>query len=1119
VTRGPNLRDWLAVHGLEKYAEPLAENAVDIDVLTQITEADLKDLGIPLGDRKRMLVATKTLAAATIEQIVPTVESHAVSNAERRHLTVMFCDLVGSTELSQKLDPEALRELMRAYQQTCGQVIEKYDGHVAQYLGDGLMTYFGWPRAHEDDAERAIRAGLEIVEAVKEVAAPAPLHVRVGIATGPVVVGETGAGDASVPKVAVGETPNVAARIQGLAHADQVLISPDTRRLVGGTFDLTDFGEHTLKGIVEPVRAWRVTGLAQAEGRFDAAHGEELTPLVGRDLELGLLMDRWARAQDGEGQVVLLSGEPGIGKSRILSALRDKLEGEGAMPMRFQCSPYYVNSAFWPSIDNFERALKFARDESPESKLDKLESLIVGHYQRPLADVRFIAAMLSIPCDERYGELAMTPQKFKDETLRALVDLTEAAANKQPSVMLYEDLHWADPTTLEVLDLMIDRVKTMPLLIVLTHRPEFQNRWADHGHVSALNLSKLTRAQSSAMVAKVAKGKALPPDLLEQILVKTDGVPLFVEELTKSILESAELTETADHYEYAGKSHSVTIPATLRDSLMARLDRFAPVKEIAQIGAAIGREFSYELVSAIAPLQKTQLDDALSKLTDSGLAFRRGTPPDATYIFKHALVQDAAYDSLLKSKRKELHGKMAKVIEEHFPETAENEPEVLAHHLTAAGETEAAIPLWQKAGERALERTALREALSHLESALALITQLPKSDSRDRFELDVRLTLGSAYFAFHGWVAIEVKEVLEPARELARQLSDYEKLLPITYFIWFHHGMRAEYAEAVAAAEEIQRVGAKSNDTKARVTGSMTGACAHVWKGEFEQARTMGDDVLAVYDFEAHRELAQIYNHDVKCLTLVWAGTWHWFLGYPEKARAACIEQLEHARNVGHPFNLLWGLSGGSMGLLLRRETDLLVDWLKELRVIGRDFGMPIADFLWSLWGGYLLIEQRRYREGYELLSPGIEHWRQTGGLHLFPYSNMMRAQALSQLNDPRGARALVDDAIAVIDSTGHRMHEAEVYRTRGEITLLEGLKASMREAERDFVHSLRIATEQRARGWELRTSTSLARLWQSQGKQKEAHELLAPVYDWFTEGFDTKDLMEAKALLEELVA
>ena len=451
--------------------------------------------------------------------------------------------------------------------------------------------------------------------------------------------------------------------------------------MVGNAFELTDLGEHDLKGIAEPVHAWRVERALVTESRFDANRGGgALTPLVGREEELDLLLRRWSQANDGEGQVVLLSGEPGIGKSRILSALRQRLEVQGVQALRFQCSPYYVNSAFWPVIDNFERALKFVRDETAEAKLDKLEALIVTHYGRPLADVRFVAAILSIPCEQRYGALTMTPQKHKDETLRTLVDITEAAARQQPSMMLFEDAHWADPTTLEVLDLLIDRVKAVPLLVVLTHRPEFQSRWSEQGHVGALNLSKLTRTQSAAMVSALAGGKALPGALLEQILTRTDGVPLFVEELTKSILESGELKEAGDHYEYGGSARAVTIPATLRDSLMARLDRFMPVKEIAQIGAAIGREFSYELIAAVAPMPQAQLDDALARLSESGLAFRRGTPPDAVYTFKHALVQDAAYDSLLKSRRQELHAKIARVIEQRFPNIKTTEPEVLAHH-------------------------------------------------------------------------------------------------------------------------------------------------------------------------------------------------------------------------------------------------------------------------------------------------------------------------------------------------------------------------------------------------------------------------------------------------------
>ena len=570
------------------------------------------------------------------------------------------------------------------------------------------------------------------------------MSVRIGIATGPVVVGEAaGAGDQS--KLAVGSTPNLAARLQGLAAADQIVIATSTRRLVGNAFELTDLGEHDLKGIAEPVHAWRVERALVTESRFDANRGgSALTPLVGREEELDLLLRRWSQAKDGEGQVVLLSGEPGIGKSRILSALRQRLEAQGVQALRFQCSPYYVNSAFWPVIDNFERTLKFARDETAEAKLDKLEALVVTHYGRPLADVRFVASILSIPCEQRYGALPMTPQKHKDETLRTLVDIIEAAARQQPSVMLFEDAHWADPTTLEVLDLLIDRVRTVPLLVVLTHRPEFQSRWSGQGHVGALNLSKLTRTQSAAMVSALAGGKALPAALLEQILTRTDGVPLFVEELTKSILESGELKEAGDHYEYAGSARAVTIPATLRDSLMARLDRFMPVKEIAQIGAAIGREFSYELIAAVAPMPQAQLDDALAQLSASGLAFRRGTPPDAIYTFKHALVQDAAYNSLLKSRRQELHGKIARVIEQRFPNVKTTEPEVLAHHLTAAGLAEAAIPLWQAAGELALKRMALTEAISHLNQGLELVSTLPRSSERDASELGLRSRLGTS---------------------------------------------------------------------------------------------------------------------------------------------------------------------------------------------------------------------------------------------------------------------------------------------------------------------------------------------------------------------------------------
>jgi class 3 adenylate cyclase len=648
------ITEWLASLGMSEYAQRFADNRIDdASILRDLTDQDLKDIGIPLGHRRKMLRAIAEMVGAAPTQMQSAPEPKPRDDAERRQLTVMFTDLVGSTALSTKLDPEDLRSVIGAYHQCVAETVARFDGFVAKYMGDGVLVYFGYPQAHEDDAERAVRAGLALVEAVGNLHSEDPLQVRVGIATGLVVVGDlVGSGEAQERGI-VGQTPNLAARLQGLAEPGSLVLSAATRRLLGHRFRLRSLGPQSVKGLAEPVEAFVVEGVSVAESRFESVHTGRLTGFVGREHELGLLIERWDLAYDGEGQVVLLAGEPGIGKSRILRELRERLEAEAAHSLRFHCSPYYVNTAFYPIVDNFERTLEFVRAAAAEEKLDKLEALIVGEYGRPREDVRFIASMLSIPWEARYGALAMTPQRFKDEILRALVNTVEAVARRQPTVMLFEDAHWADATTLETLDLLIHRIRNIPLLAVVTHRPEFAPRWSQHGHVAALSLSKLTRGQSAAMVSRLAS-KPLPPDLLEQIIAKTDGVPLFVEELTKSILESGELRDDGDRWDYAARRQSLPIPLTLRDSLMARLDRYAPIKEIAQIGAAIGREFSYELIAAVAPRPKPELDAALAQLTASGLAFQHGTPPDAIYTFKHALVQDAAYDSLLKRRRQEL---------------------------------------------------------------------------------------------------------------------------------------------------------------------------------------------------------------------------------------------------------------------------------------------------------------------------------------------------------------------------------------------------------------------------------------------------------------------------------
>ena len=886
---------------------------------------------------------------------------------------------------------------------------------------------------------------------------------------------------------------------------------------------LLDVDSQTLKGIARPTHAYRIIGVSEAASRFEAATQEGLTPLVGREQEIGLILERWALAQDGEGQVVLLCAEPGIGKSRILSALRERLEGQGAQgahTIRFQSSPYHLNSAFWPFIDNFERALRFARDESPESKLDKLEALVVTHYGRPLSDIRFVAAMLSIPSEERYGAFPMTPQKHKDETLRSIVDLAEAMARRRSSVALFEDLHWFDPTSLEVLDLLIDRVSAIPLLIVFTHRPEFRSRWTEHDHVIGLNLSKLTRAQSGAMVARVSGAKALPADLLEQIVTKTDGVPLFVEELTKSILESGELKDAGDHYDYSGTARTITIPATLRDSLMARLDRVMPVKEVAQIGAAIGREFSYELIAAVAPMAQAQLDDALARLTESGLAFRRGTAPDATYTFKHALVQDAAYDSLLKSRRQPLHSKIARVIEERFPNIKNTAPELLAHHLTAAGLTEAAIPLWQSAGALALKRMALTEAISHLDHGLELISTLPSSSQRDASELELRIVLGTVWMALKGWPAQELGSALHPALALAKSLKRDDALLPVLWGLFCNIHTQGRRADALDWAKEMLDAGVASGEADILMLGHLAAMCSYFHIGDLIKAREHGDQALALYDYEKHYHLVDILNHDLKTFVGVWSANWTWMLGYPDEAVRLNDAKDEHARRRGHVFDIAFALTLGADLFYYRREGEALQKRAEEAERLGRENSLPL---IWAclapLRCGMALIHQSKFAEAAAALKAGLGIWEAGGGRVTSPYYKYALAEAMAHLGDLDGAIGLIDEVVVAQMTRPRweeRSHYAEILRLKG---WMLSLKGDLPGAEQSYLASLDWARQQQAKSWELRTSTSLARLWQSQGKRKNAHELLAPVYDWFTEGFDTRDLQEAKALLDELHA
>ena len=737
------IADWLEKLGMSEYAQRFAENGIDFSVLAHLTDQDLKDIGVLLGHRRKMLAAITAMTgtAATAPAPTPTTEPKPQDTAERRQVTVMFSDLVGSTALSARMDAEDLREIISSYQRCVAETVKRCGGFVAKYMGDGVLVYFGYPQAHEDDAERAVRAGLELIEAVGGLKSSAPLQTRVGIATGLVVVGDLIGSGAAQEQAVVGETPNIAARLQGVAQPNTVVIAESTRKLLGNLFDLQGLSAQDLKGIGSPVRAWAVLRPASIESRFEALHASGLTELVGREEELELLLRRWLKAKVGEGQVVLLSGEAGIGKSRLTAALLERLAAEPHTRLRYFCSPQHTDSALYPIVSQMERAAGLAHDDTPEARLDKLDAVLAQTSTR-IEDVALFAEMLSLSNDGRYPAIELTPEQRRQRTLEALTEQL-AGASQNPVLMIFEDAHWTDPTSLEAFGRTVDRIKTLPVLLIVTFRPEFNAPWAGRSHVTSLALNRLGEREAAAIIARLVGNKELPADVMAEIVERTDGIPLFVEEMTKAVLE-AEGEGDARRIAGAVPSPALAVPASLHASLMARLDRLGPAKEIAQIGAAIGREFSHILLSAVVSKPEADLNSALNHLISAGLAFRQGQPPHATYLFKHALVQDAAYGTLLREPRRALHARIAETLENQFTEIAENQPELVARHCTEAGLIEKAADLWGKAGQRSLARAALLEGAEQLRRALDQIATLPATPYLRREEIKLHVAFANA---------------------------------------------------------------------------------------------------------------------------------------------------------------------------------------------------------------------------------------------------------------------------------------------------------------------------------------------------------------------------------------
>jgi predicted ATPase/class 3 adenylate cyclase len=1113
---------WLRSQGFQRYVAAFSENAISADVLRDLTEYDLEKLGIPLGDRKRLIKAIKATLGRSHSPHLSSEASNTdrqprTIDAERRHLTVMICDLADSTALAARLDPEDMRAVTDVYHGACARIVSAYDGFLAEFRGDGILTYFGYPHAHEDDAERAVRAGLDIIAAVAQLETPAgkSLAVRIGIATGLVVIGDLTGDGALHEHAVVGQTPNIAGRLQALAEPGTIVLASSTRRLVGDLFHLRDLGRHELRGITELVAAWAVEGVSASESRFEAVRETSRADIVDREREMELLLERQRLAWNGEGQIVLLSGEPGIGKSRLVAALGERIRGEPHIRLRYQCSPYHTNSALRPFIAHLERAAGLKADDTSEQRLAKLETLLDADTAQIRATVPLFAALLSIPFGAQYPPLALSPAQQRRRTLAAIIDQFERLARKQPILLLFEDAQWADATSLELLDMVVEQVRELPVLAIFTFRQEFETPWAGLPSVSTLTLGRLDNSYVESVIARVTGGRALPGEVRKQIVAKTDGNPLFVEELTKAVLETGILIENGEVYRLDGPLPPLAIPATLQDSLMARLDRLAPVKEIAQIGAAVGREFSYSLMRWLVARDEGALRDALAKLEQAELVFRRGDPPDAVYNFKHALVRDAAYETLLKSRRHQLHARIARALEERFADTAATQPEIVAHHFTQAGLVDPAIDYWLKAGNLALSRSANAEAARHLRNGIDLTLTQPPSPARARKELDLHLALGPAMVATQGYATAETRGVFARARELLGDGGTPKERMTVLWGTYLAHAAQAEHTFALRVARQFLALAAEENHPAvSTLADRFTGQTLYMM-GNFADARLHLEQTVAVC--AANEEAVVAYRRfgmDDQTGALAHLAAILLLLGYPEQSAAATERAVSRARSLGLAFTIALSLGHAALLGTLGGNQQLAAAYAEEAIAYSVEHGLADPEQWARFAKGALLAQSGNPRDGIELMrSAAAAAERNADRTRRTLYLGHI-ASAHAMLGDPHAGLVVLDEAIRTAATSNERFFEAELYRLQSQ--MLSALDRR-NEAEATLRRALAVARQQGARWWELRVATRLATHLCEEAKHGEAYSLLEPVYRRFDEGFDTKDLKEAKLLLDVL--
>jgi class 3 adenylate cyclase/tetratricopeptide (TPR) repeat protein len=1113
-----DIASWLRELGLAKYASAFTSNDIDLETVRDLRESDLRELGLTLGARRKVMKAINALrdeVGSAGERRLAREAARTETQAERRQLTIMFVDLAGSTQLSQQLDPEEMRDVIRSYQTAVSSAITKHRGQVAKLMGDGVLAYFGWPRAQENDAERAVRAGLEVSAAVADLVTPSAqrLSARVGIATGLVVVGDVVGEGSAQEEAVVGETPNLAARLQALANPDTVVISDTTHRLVSGLFEVEDLGPLAAKGFAKPVRAWRVSGVAALEKRFEALH-RSATPLVGRAEELQVALGRWRQAKSGKGQVLLLSGEPGIGKSRLIAVLQEHIGSDPHARLAYFCSAHFASSPLYPVIEQLRRGARIVDHDNAVTKLNKLRTSVsrTGSDFDELAP--FLSELLSIDTAGRYAPGKLSAPARKTRTLQVLIELLKGLAARRPVLMVVEDAHWIDPTTNEWVEMAIRSCENLPILLVISFRSEFRPPWAPCSYMTALSLDRLSDDHGVEIAEGVAGGKVLPEEVLRQIVAKTEGIPLFVEELTRTILESGALSEAGDRYLLSRPLTAFQIPLTLQDSLMARLDRLGAAKAVAQTGACLGRVFSHRLLAAVMDSNHAEMAGALQQLEESELLFRQGEPPDAVYTFKHALVQDAAYQSLLKSRRQQLHALIATTLEKHFPEIAGAEPETLARHFTTASLAEQAISYWLKAGRQALRRSANIEAIRHLEQGMELTSLLPKSEGRLRHEIELQSALGVTLITVKGWGAPEVLQAFSKARTLSQELGDEHQMFIALCGEASYHMISGHLRESDRLGRQCVELAREAGDPNLVLEAHHRQWATKYFLGEYDAAEMHANAGISSYHADLHHSLTYVYTgHDPGVCCRVYSGAILWLRGYPDQALLRCQDALRLARQVGHPLSTQLAQFRLSTVHALRGEVGDARLHVEQSIALAREFGFALSISEGEFHLGRVLTETGNRSEGIQLMRKALEAIRKTGAAVALQEYLCTFGLACSEADIEQGLD-LIEQALRIAQAgTAHQL--PEILRAKGELLLR--LDPGDRTAEDLFRQAIETARVARTRSLELKAALSLAHLHQGHGLNEEARKVLAPIYGWFTEGHGTHDLNKARAVLQHL--